>query len=89
MEGTWSQRLEEGVVGVRNAILYRTRGRLTHPLAVALSHPPPISLCLSIRLFRYHCGLLRGFPSLKDRKAREVGGGRKIVSRQYPGRKLH
>lgn len=39
MEGTWSQRPGEGVVGVRNAILYRTRGRLTHPLAVALSSP--------------------------------------------------
>lgn len=33
-----AQRPGEGVVGVRNAILYRTR-EVTHPLAVALSSP--------------------------------------------------
>jgi len=48
MEGTWSQRPEEGVVGVRNAILYRTRGRLTHPLAVAAPLIPLPNLFMSI-----------------------------------------
>lgn len=69
MEGTWSQRPGEGVVGVRNAILYRTR-EVNPPLRRrSLSHPR-ISLCLSIRLFRYHRGFLRGFSSLKDHEDR-------------------
>lgn len=64
----------EGVVGVRNAILYRTREVNSPSPSPSLSHPR-ISLCLSIRLFRYHRGFLRGFYSLKDHEDRRTRGG--------------
>lgn len=75
MEGTWSQRPGEGLVGVGNAILYRTREVNPSPSS-SLSHPR-ISLCLSIRLFRYHRKSRRGFSSLKDHEDRRFGGGEK------------
>lgn len=72
MEGTWSQRPGKGVVGVRNAILYRTREVNPPPRRRSLI-PESLYVYLSVCSVTTVGFSFVGSSSLKDHEDRRRG----------------